>query len=71
MAPDKNIWIAYKGMVHKGRSAPFHILLHDDVTKWKHFPRHWLFVGNSSATGEFPAQRPVTRTLDRSLIRVW
>ena len=27
---------------------------HDDVVKWKHFPRYW--------PGEFPAQRPVTRS---------
>ena len=20
------------------------IFMHDDVTKWKHFPRHWPFV---------------------------
>ena len=36
---------------------------HDDVIKWKHFPRHWPFsVGNSPVTGEFPSQRPVTRS---------
>ena len=35
---------------------------HDDVIKWKHFPRYWPFcAGNSPVTGEFPAQRPVTR----------
>ena len=28
--------------------------LHDDVIKWKHFP----------VPGEFPAQRPVTRSFD-------
>ena len=33
--------------------------LHDDVIKWKHFPRNWPFV-----PGEFPTQRPVTRSLD-------
>ena len=32
---------------------------HDDVIKWKHFPRHWPFV-----TGGFPSQRPVTRIFD-------
>ena len=32
---------------------------HDDVIKWKHFPRYWPFV-----TGEFPAQRSVTRSFD-------
>ena len=31
--------------------------IHDDVIKWKHFPRYWL-------TGEFPSQRPVTRGFD-------
>ena len=36
---------------------------HDDVIKWKHFPRYWPFVrGNHPVTGEFPAQRPVTRS---------
>ena len=27
--------------------------------QWKHFPRYWPFV-----RGEFPAQRPVTRSID-------
>ena len=31
---------------------------HDDVIKWKHFPRHWPFV-----TG-IPSQRPLTRIFD-------
>ena len=33
-------------------------LLHDDVIEWKHFPRYWPF------SGEFPTQRPVTRSFD-------
>ena len=38
---------------------------HDDVIKWKHFPRNWPFVqGNSPVTSEFPAQRPVTQSFD-------
>ena len=44
---------------------------HDDVIKWKHFPRYWPFVrgihrwpGNSPVNGEFPTQRPVTRSFD-------
>ena len=38
---------------------------HDDVIKWKYFPRYWPFyVWNSLVTGEFPAQRPVTRSFD-------
>ena len=36
---------------------------HDDVIKWKHFPRYCMAIcaGNSPVTGEFPAQRPVMR----------
>ena len=37
---------------------------HEDVIKWKHFPRYWLCAGNSPVTGEFTAQRPVTRSFD-------
>ena len=38
---------------------------HNDVIKWKHFPRHWPFVrgihkGNPWVTDEVPSQRPVT-----------
>ena len=40
--------------------STYHELLptHDDVIKWKHFPRYWPFVR------EFPTQRPVTRSFD-------
>ena len=39
------------------------IRYHDDVIKWKHFPRYWSFVrGNTPITGEFPSQRPVPRS---------
>ena len=33
---------------------------HNDVTKWKHFPRYWPFM----RVGEFPSQRPVTWSFD-------
>ena len=33
-------------------------IIHDDVIKWKHFPRYWPFAR------EFPTQRPVTRSFD-------
>ena len=36
-------------------------IAHDDVIKWKHFPRYWPFVRVPS---EFPTQRPVTRSCD-------
>ena len=40
-------------------------LTHYDVLKSKHFPCYWPFcAGNSPATGEFPLQRPVTRSFD-------
>ena len=40
-------------------------VFHDDVIKWKPFPRYWPFVsGNSPVTSEFPAQKPVTRSFD-------
>ena len=34
------------------------IVNHDDVIKWKHFPRYWPFERG------IPAQRPVTRSFD-------
>ena len=40
-----------------------HLLTHDDVIKWKHFPRYLPFVWGEF-TGEFPSQRQVTRSFD-------
>ena len=37
---------------------------HDDVIKWKHFLRNWPLCGEFTGPGEFPAQRPVTRSFD-------
>ena len=38
---------------------------HDDVIKWKHFPCYWPYErGILPVTGEFSAQRPVTRSFD-------
>ena len=47
-------WVAQKMLKRRG---------HDDVIKWKHFPRYWPFV-RGIHPGEFPAQRPVTRSCD-------
>ena len=44
---------------------------HDDVIKWKHSVLLGICAGNSSVTGEFPTQRPVTRNLVFSLICAW
>ena len=50
----------------------YEICFTDDDIKWKHFPRYWPFVrGNSPIPGEFPAQRPVTRSFDVFFICVW
>ena len=39
--------------------------LHDDVIKWKHFSALLAICAeNSPVTGEFPAQRPVTRSFE-------
>ena len=38
---------------------------HDDVIKWKHFPRYWTFVrGIHRFPVNSPAQRPVTQSFD-------
>ena len=37
---------------------------HDEVIKWKHFRVTGLCAGKSPVTGEFPAQRPATRSFD-------
>ena len=39
--------------------------LHDDVIKWKSFPRYWPFISRDcTGHGEFPTHRPVTRSFD-------
>ena len=39
---------------------------HDDVIKWKHFPRCWPFVRgiHRCPVNSLPAKRPVTRSFD-------
>ena len=37
---------------------------HDDVIKWKHFPRNWPFVRGIHRPRWSPPQRPVTRSFD-------
>ena len=44
------------------RSVDF--IHHDDVMKWKHFPRYGPLIGEYTGPGEFPAQRPVTRSFE-------
>ena len=47
--------------VHTGAATSCD-LRHDDVIKWKDFPRYWPFV--RGIPGEFPTQRPLTRSFD-------
>ena len=49
------------------------VFFHDDVIKWKHFPRYWSFVRgiHRSGPGEFPSQRPVSGALMFPLICAW
>ena len=44
------------------RNTPAKTPFHDDVIKWKHFPRYWPFVRGINRSGDFPAQRPVARS---------
>ena len=37
---------------------------HDDVTKWKHFPRYWPFCGEFTGHRWIPHTKPVTRSFD-------
>ena len=40
-------------------------VIHDDVIKWKHFPRYWLCVrGIHWSQVNSPQKRPVTRSFD-------
>ena len=46
--------------------------VHDDVIKWQHFSALPVFcAANSPVTGEFPSQRPVTRSFDAFFDRAW
>ena len=57
---------SYKGAlsIHLVCNNVDNIKSHDDVIKWKHFPRNWPFVRGIHRSGEFPTQRPVTRSFD-------
>ena len=45
---------------------------HDDVIKWKHFPRYWPFVrGIDRSLVNSPHQSPVTRSFDVFFDLAW
>ena len=45
--------------------------LHDDVIKWKRFPRYWPLCGEFPGHRWIPSQRPVTQSFDVSFICAW
>ena len=66
-------YVIYHGHYDNKNCASVHGKLHACIfilwTWWRHqmetFPLYWPFVwGNSPVTGEFPTQRPVTRSFD-------
>ena len=44
---------------------------HDDVIKWKHFPRYWAFMWRINRSPVNSSRRPVTLNFDVSLICAW
>ena len=57
------VWLIYYGCPYICLGEQ--IKYHDDVIKWKKCRRYWPFcAGNSPVAGEFPSQRPVTRSFD-------
>ena len=47
------------------RSCAGTVMIHDDVIKWKHFPRYWPFVrGIHRSPGNSHHKGPVTRSFD-------
>ena len=69
--PNQPIWLNDRdytmGFLRSETTAKHKVVIvskaavHDDVIKWKHFPRYWPFM---RGTAEFPTQRPVTRSFD-------
>ena len=54
-------------------SYPFQIPMqckHDDVIKWKHFHITGTLCGEFTGPGDFPTQRPVTRSFDFFYLRL-
>ena len=60
----KQCWLMIKCVLRHSAESIFTIN-HDDVIKWKHFPRYTDHLcGEFTGPGEFPTQRPVTRSFD-------
>ena len=57
------MYILYE-IYYTAHSSLNYVIPHDDVIKWKHFPRYWPFVRGIHRPRWIPAQRPVTRRFD-------
>ena len=55
--PDISLWIWNRIHINLWDAIIHTVQTHDDVVKWKHFPRYWSLV-----RGIHRAQRPVTRS---------
>ena len=68
---DNCVTKANKAILAVLRFVVEHIIFvfHDEVIKKKTFLINGPLCGNSSVTGEFPSQGPVTRSLDASYDR--
>ena len=59
----KYLCMTYSKRLNVLRVVNHWAMMHDDLIKWKHFLRYGAICAeNSSVTGEFSAQRPVTRS---------
>ena len=60
--------ISNRNHTHRKRLSATDTFFHDDVIKWKHFPRYWPFVRGIYPRGIYrspvncPTQRPVVRS---------
>ena len=65
---ETSLWIRYQ----RGAKAFWILELHDDIIKWKHFPRYWPFVrGIHRSTVNSPHKGQWRGTIMFSLICVW
>ena len=59
-------------LLHSGDQVGSHSWIHDDVIKWKHFPRYWPFVrGINRSPVNSPHKGQWTGALMFSFICVW
>ena len=60
----KNLHVKITAILQTAFSSSFSKIKHDDVIKWKHFPRFWPFVREFTGPRWIATQRPMTRSFD-------